>query len=91
MLTTAQRRALEILVKHGELGGAQFGYKMWPKHSEYGRPLRPQGAGFAGGGYLRKLEKLGLVDHWHNEHRYCAMYRISKKGRESLCRTGGAT
>lgn len=90
-LTDAQRRALLIVRAFGErgCGGAQFGNEMWPAHAEYGRPLRAQGAEFAGGTYLAKLAKAGLVEPITDKHRYCGMYRVSHKGLVALKPTGG--
>lgn len=75
-LTVAQRRALTILAAEGPMAPAWFGYKMWPKHSTLNRGLHPQGAGYAGGAYLSKLRRLGLVEYEPGARRY----RITRKG-----------
>ena len=75
-LTPAQRRALTILAAEGPMGPSTFGHKMWPKHATLNRELRAQGAGYAGGTYLSKLQRLGLVEYEHGARRY----RITRKG-----------
>ena len=84
-LTKAQERALQIVKKHGPVGGSQFGDLMWPEDrndmTRSGR--RPQGSGFAGGGYLAKLARLGLVQHKPTKA-YCAQYVLTSIGRAAL-------
>ena len=70
-LTTAQRRALEILRDKGPLPPREFSRWMWPdniahqatgKCGAYG-VTRGTGMHLAGGAYLGKLSKAGLVSY----------------------------
>lgn len=79
-LTNSRRRALEIVRDHGPIGGAAFGYRMWPQHATKNRRLRPQGAGFSGGGYLGKLRMAGLVTQVWDKNSYCGMYVLTVDG-----------
>lgn len=83
MLSEARRRALEIVRDHAPIGGSRFGYLMWQKHKRFDRSLRPQGAGFAGAGYLAKLCTAGLVEQIHTPA-YCYEYRLTPEGRRAL-------
>lgn len=58
---TAKRRVLRLFRKDDRLHQpAQIASAIWPGHD-----MKPQGAGFAAAGILRKMEKEGLVRlHW---------------------------
>ena len=62
-MTPTMLRALKLLRDAGPTTPATFGHAMWPTHAVYGRELRAQGAGYAGGGYLSKLQKRDLVQY----------------------------
>lgn len=79
-LTPTLLRALTLLRDKGPMAPSTFGHEMWPKHATYGRELRAQGAGYAGGAYLSKLQKRDIV--WHEAG--AGRYRISPKGLELL-------
>lgn len=79
-MTPTMLRALKLLRDAGPTTPATFGHAMWPTHAVYGRELRAQGAGYAGGGYLSKLQKRDLVQYEAGARRY----RISPKGLELL-------
>jgi hypothetical protein len=86
-MTAAQRRALTILADQKEdMAPSTFADKMWPDtHRRSG-----QGSGLAGGGYLGKLRKQGLVYYAvgraipGSKHRLGGGYRITSKGRYAL-------
>lgn len=75
-VTPTLLRALTLLRDKGPMAPSTFGHEMWPKHATYGRELRAQGAGYAGGAYLSKLQKRDLV--WHEAG--ARRYRISPSG-----------
>lgn len=79
-------RALEILEKKGPLTAKWFAEEFWPDHPGWKRvsnighgATRGVGMWFAGGGYLGKLRKAGLVTD--GEH---YTYRITSKGQRIL-------
>jgi len=73
-LTDFQIKALTILRKHGPLTPREFAEKMWPDSPGWERVHKcgPYGASkgammpMAGGAYLGKLRKRGLVYWWRN-------------------------
>ena len=84
-LTAMRRRALAILDgQSGLMMAATFADKMWPDT----RRKSAQGSGFAGGGYLGKLVKLGLVRFdtvCSSGGRYTGWgYKITAAGRRAL-------
>lgn len=92
-LTDAQRRALAILEEYGPLMPGRFAERMWPDAEGWQRlgkcgnkgSTRGVGMRLAGGGFLGKLWKLGLV---HPVWRFdCREYRLSDGGYSAL-RTG---
>lgn len=94
-LTEAQRRALTIVRDRGPIGASLFGDAMWPRKRSRLRgraltdlPMTAQGAGFAGGGYLAKLAKLGLVQR-RGHQGYAPAYILTEAGRRALAAPSG--
>ena len=88
-LTAARERALRIFVEHGPLMAGRFAHYMWPDSPGWKRVINcgygaTQGRGMymAGGSYIGKLRKLGLVDYVWKPGVY--EFRITSKGRELL-------
>jgi hypothetical protein len=89
-LSPKARLALSILVDHGPLRPASFARKMWPKSEGWERYSNcgPNGARtgmgveMAGGAFLGKLRKRGLVKLV--AEMYGHSYKISAEGRKAL-------
>jgi len=90
-LTTAQRRALEILERaDGPMMAGWFAHKMWPdspswrRHSKCGPKGSTTGAGIIrqGGSYLNKLCRRGFVLARPKDGVW--MYSLTREGREAL-------
>lgn len=65
MITETTKRALEIIRNHRITAPRQFAEFMWPDSQGWSRTthagVRGGGMSLAGGGYLGKLRKLGLI------------------------------
>lgn len=86
-MTEAQRQALVILEKSGELRPREFAKAMWPTSGGWMRTAKcgPNGAHrgggmyLAAGGFLGKLVRAGLAVPTRGHG-----YKISEQGREAL-------
>ena len=89
-LTESQRRALSILAGEA-MAPREFAQAMWPESLGHNRMTncgqksvtRGGGMNLAGGGYLGKLRKGGLVRPSH-EWTYDNRYAITAEGRQAL-------
>ena len=68
MITESQRKALEIIKHHPGIAPREFAAFMWPdsdghrRHTKCGHGVtRGGGMNLAGGGYLGKLTRKGLI------------------------------
>jgi len=78
-VTPKQKQALEIL-KEGPCMSAEFAEKMWPDSGAKNR----QGFGFAGGGFLGKLQhRHGWVRPGFDAHDWW-LWHITAKGLKAL-------
>ncbi len=86
MLSDPQIRALEIIKEHGPVTPHQFALLMWPDSAGWHRITKcgPKeathggGMSLAGGGYLGKLRKKGLVENFKQRGRLVNI--VSQKG-----------
>lgn len=87
-ITACTRKALAILRDHGPQRPSEFAKRMWPNspkwnvHYKCGPRGSHQGGAMsqAGGAYLGKLRKAGLVaDGWWPQP-----YRITERGKQGL-------
>ena len=89
-LTTKARRALEIVRDHGPIKPSWFAKKMWPdapgwqRFSKCGPNGAHQGSGMmmAGGGFLAKLRRRGLVSMRFRASYH--EYELTTEGQEAL-------
>jgi len=90
VLTQPQRRALEIIRDHGRITPGRFADLMWPDSPGHNRIHKcgPNGASkgvmmaMAGGGYLGKLWKRGLIRPVWDD--YIREWAISPEGLRAL-------
>lgn len=89
-LTASQRRALEIVRDNPGIAPREFAVKMWPdsmgheRHHKCGPHGSTKGGmmNMAGGGYLGKLAKAGLL--LRSFERYGSVFHLSGEGRKKL-------
>ena len=84
MITETTRRALEIIRSHRITAPRQFARFMWPDNPGWSRTtragVRGGGMALAGGGYLGKLRKRGLITGGYND----IPIALTEKGRVAL-------
>jgi len=88
-ITKAQRRALEIVRDRPGIAPREFAQAMWPNskghehHHKCGHGSSKGGMmNMAGGGYLGKLVRAGLLERSYARHG--SVFYLTKEGQEEL-------